>query len=162
MAFEPVKEYFSKVGLADRIQVFERATQGVGEAATWLDVPLGAVAKSIVFDTDQGLVMVVCSSDDKIDPKRFKAHFGQEPVLLADDQVAERVGHIVGGVCPFDLPASIRVYLDMSLRRFPYVYPAAGSRESAIGLSPNELAIHAKATSWAYLCHGNEEVGRTH
>lgn len=160
MAFEPVYQYFKQKGLDNRITLFERATQNVAEAATWLNTSLGSIAKSIVFDLDHRLIMVVCSSDEKINMRKFVAHFGKEAPLLADQKVPELVGHVVGGVCPFNLPANIEVYLDMSLRRFDFVYPAAGSRNSAIQLTPDELEIHSLAKSWVYLTEGDDQFGR--
>ena len=38
----------------------------------------------------------------------------------------ERIGHAVGGVCPFALPEDVKTYLDESLRRFDTVFPAVG------------------------------------
>ena len=45
-------------------------------------------------------------------------------------------GHIVGGVCPFGLATPLPVYLDVSLRDFPIVYPAGGSRNASVEVAP--------------------------
>jgi prolyl-tRNA editing enzyme YbaK/EbsC (Cys-tRNA(Pro) deacylase) len=45
----------------------------------------------------------------------------------------------VGGVCPFALPEGVKVYCDSSMWRFEHVYPACGSSNSAIKLTPDEL-----------------------
>lgn len=160
MTFEPVAAYFKQVNLFDRIQRFSRDTESVQEAAQWVGTDLGSIAKSIIFYNGDRLIMVVCSSDDKIDPDKFHSHFGRQPVMLEDEKVFNRVGHVVGGVCPFNLPADVDVYLDMSLRRFPWVYPAAGSRDTVIRLSPAELFSHSKAKGWKYLAYGTDHYGR--
>lgn len=160
MVFGPVKAHFDKHNLGDRITLFGKDTESVQEAADLVGTDLGSIAKSIIFYNGDRLIMVVCSSDDKIDPNKFHKAFGLEPVMLEDDKVFDRVGHVVGGVCPFDLPEDVDVYLDMSLRRFDRVYPAAGSRDTVISLTVDELFQHSKAKSWKYLCKGPDEYGR--
>ena len=67
-------------------------------------------------------------------------------------------GHAVGGVCPFALPEGIPVYLDRSLRRFDTVFPAAGSSNSAVSLTPDELFSASRAADWVDVCSGWEEA----
>ena len=63
-----------------------------------------------------------------------------------------RVGHGVGGVCPFGVEPGVEVYLDESLRRFETVYPAAGNAASAVRLSPDELASLLPGAQWVDVC----------
>ncbi len=53
---------------------------------------------------------------------------------------------------PFGVNPGVRVYLDESLRRFDWVYPACGSGNSAVKLSPQELEQASGALSWVDLC----------
>ena len=63
------------------------------------------------------------------------------------------VGHAVGGVCPFAVNEGVGVYLDVSLKRFRTVFPACGSSNSAIELTPEELAEYASGfMGWADVC----------
>ena len=57
-------------------------------------------------------------------------------------------GHAVGGVCPFALPEGVKVYLDISLKRFETVFPACGSANSAIELTPEKLYEISGAERW--------------
>ena len=59
--------------------------------------------------------------------------------MLTVEQVAELIGHEVGGVCPYGIKEGVKVYLDESLRRFDVVYPACGSSNSAVKLSIPDL-----------------------
>ena len=59
--------------------------------------------------------------------------------MLKPDEVLEVTGHPVGGVCPFGLKNPLKIYLDISLKKFEYVYPAAGSGNSAVKMTPDEL-----------------------
>ena len=62
-------------------------------------------------------------------------------------------GHAVGGVCPFAIDhPGVSTYLDVSLRRFGTVFPAAGSASSAVELSCDELARCAHSAGWIDVC----------
>ena len=63
--------------------------------------------------------------------------------MLTAEELSALVGHEAGGVCPFAVGADVGVYLDESLRRFKTVFPAAGSHNSAIELTPAELERYA-------------------
>ena len=64
----------------------------------------------------------------------------------------EKVGHPVGGVCPFAVPDQVQVYLDESMKRFETVYPACGSGNSAIGLTCEELERYSHSRAWVDVC----------
>ena len=72
--------------------------------------------------------------------------------MLPPDQVEARVGHAVGGVCPFALREGVRVCLDESLRRFDTVYAACGSGNSAIEMTLKELEETSRAAAWVDVC----------
>lgn len=77
--------------------------------------------------------------------------------MLSHDQVPELVGHEVGGVCPFGVKEGVQVYLDESLRRFDTVFPAAGSGNSAIQLTCDELEKYSRSLGWIDVCKGWRE-----
>ena len=74
--------------------------------------------------------------------------------MLSPEEVSEKIGHSIGGVCPFGIEDGIRVYLDVSLRRFNTVFPACGSSNSAIELTPAELEQYSACLEWVDLCKG--------
>ena len=78
--------------------------------------------------------------------------------MLTPEEVIERIGHAVGGVCPFGVPETVKVYLDESLKRFETVFPAAGSANSAVELNLEELARYSRAAGWADVCKGWQET----
>ena len=79
------------------------------------------------------------------------------PRMLPAEEAEERIGHAVGGVCPFAVNEGCDVYLDESLRRFDVVYPACGSSNSAIALTPDELAVYTPGSTWVDVCKLPEE-----
>ena len=62
--------------------------------------------------------------------------------------MGDLIGYEAGGVCPFGINGGVKVYLDESLKRFEFVYPACGSSNSAIKLTISELEKYANADSW--------------
>ena len=88
---------------------------------------------------------MVCAGDTKIDNHKYKEVFGCKAKMLDFESVEELIGHGVGGVCPFGIKASVKVYLDVSLKRFDKIYPAAGS---AVELTLEELELAAEPLGW--------------
>ena len=61
----------------------------------------------------------------------------------------------LGGVCPFALPEDVKVYLDVSMKRFETVFPAAGSSNSAVEMTCDELERYASNfAAWVDVCKG--------
>ena len=73
------------------------------------------------------------------------------------EDALQYTGHAVGGVCPFAVPDSVPVYLDVSLKRFDTVFPAAGSAASAVRLTCDELERASRSRGWIDVCKGWEE-----
>lgn len=111
------------------------------------------IAKTLSFAVDGGCVLIVCAGDAKIDNPKFKAQFHTKATMLTPEQVLSFTGHAVGGVCPFAIErADVKTYLDVSLRRFETVYPAAGNAASAVRLSCAELFSLSNALGWIDVC----------
>jgi prolyl-tRNA editing enzyme YbaK/EbsC (Cys-tRNA(Pro) deacylase) len=59
--------------------------------------------------------------------------------MLGAEETLELTGHPVGGVCPFGLATSLPIYLDVSLKPYDTVYPAAGSLNTSVRVTPERL-----------------------
>ena len=157
MSIENVKEYLKSFGLDGRVREFDVSSATVELAAAALGTEGARIAKTIsLARQDGGCILIVCAGDCKIDNRKFKDKFGFKAAMLSPDDALAMTGHAVGGVCPFDLPDGVEVYLDESLKRFDIVYPAAGSSNSAVELSCDELFKASKAISWEDLCKPRE------
>lgn len=157
MSIEKVKAYFEPLGLAGRIQEFSVSSATVELAAQALGVEGKRIAKTLSFSVGEEPVLIVAAGDARIDNPKFKARFQTKAKMMGHEEVAQRVGHAVGGVCPFALPEEVAVYLDESLRRFETVYPAAGSSNSAIEMSCEELERYSGSRGWVDVCKGWQE-----
>ena len=97
----------------------------------------------------------------KVDNARFKAQFQKKAKMLTPDEALAFTGHAVGGICPFAIEnPQVRVFLDVSLKRFETVFPACGSSNSAIELTCGELEAYSKALEWVDVCKGWREEER--
>lgn len=154
MAIEKVKAYFRKYGMEERIQEFEVSSATVELAASALHCEPQRIAKTLSFMVEGQAVLIVAAGDAKIDNPKYKAKFGKKAKMLSLDEVETLVGHAVGGVCPFVVNEGVKVYLDVSLKRFETVFPACGSGNSAIELTIPELEEYSGYAEWVDVCKG--------
>ena len=129
----------------------ETTTATVDTAAIALNVEPGRIAKTLAVRAGDHLFLLVARGNARLDNRKCKDAFGARPRMLGADETLELTGHPVGGVCPFGLKSPLPVYLDVSLREFDLVYPAAGSRTSSVAVTPARL-FELVAKDWADLC----------
>ena len=152
MSIEKVKEYFRQYGMEDRVWEKEHSSATVEEAAEALGCEPQRIAKKLSFQAGDRVVLVVTAGDRKIDNKKYREQFGCKAKMLKFEEVEDLVGHAVGGVCPFAVKEGVEVYLDESLKRFETVFPAAGSSNSMIELSIEELERYSHSLQWVDVC----------
>jgi Cys-tRNA(Pro) deacylase len=139
MGVEEVKAYLKKRGLPYEVREMDTSTETVELAAKALNVEPARIAKTLAFKLKDRVILIVTRGDARIDNRKFKQQFHAKARMMSPDEVVAATGHAVGGVCPFGLKQEVDIYLDESLRQFEKVYPAAGSRNSCIEISPDEL-----------------------
>ena len=110
------------------------------------------IAKTLSLDCKGETLLVVMAGDCKIDNAKYKHQFQCKAKMLSVEEALTKTGHAVGGVCPFANPEDVRVYLDVSLKRFKMVYPACGGSNSAIELTPEELEKYTRCAVWVDVC----------
>ena len=157
MSIEKVRAYFRLLGRENDILEFPVSSATVDLAAQAVGVIPARIAKTLSFLVEEGCVLIVAAGDAKIDNSKYKAMFHTKAKMLTPEQVSGFTGHAVGGVCPFANPEGVRTYLDVSLRRFDTVFPAAGSSNSAIELTCDELTDYSRSLGWIDVCKGWQE-----
>ena len=148
-----VTEFFKQKGFDLEAVFTGEDTSTVAKAAAVLGVEEGMIAKSLAFRLKDGtpIVLVVCGTG-RIDNHKFKETFHVKARMLKADEVEKYTNHAVGGVCPFAVPEETPVYLDVSLKRFPWISPTCGSANSAIKLSNEELQALVPGARWVDVC----------
>ena len=121
MSIEKVRAAFAAQGIADRIRELDESSATVALAAQALGCEPGRIAKTLSFQGKEQPILIVAAGDGKIDNHRFKERFGVKAKMLASEEVPEKIGHAVGGVCPFAVNEralrSIWMILCAALRR---------------------------------------------
>jgi len=152
MSIAKVREYFAALGMEDRVLEFPVSSATVALAAQALGCEECRIAKTLSFHQGDKVVLIVTAGDVKIDNAKYKANFGLKAKMLAFEEAEQCIGHAVGGVCPFAVNEGVEVWLDQSLRRFDTIFPACGSSNSAIELTPEELERYSGCLGWVDVC----------
>ena len=154
MSVESVRSYFKTNHINKEIIEFPVSSATVELAAQAAGVEPARIAKTLSFYTKEkdAAILIVTAGDMKIDNSKFKHSFGMKAKMLAPEDVEPLTGHAIGGVCPFANPDTVKVYLDVSMKRFDTVFPAAGSGNSAVEMTCGELEKAARSNEWIDVC----------
>ena len=148
MAINLVREYLKQFNKDKDVLEFSESSATVRDAALAIGCDEAYIAKTMSFIVDDRPILIVIAGDKKIDNSKFKQTFKCKAKMVPSDMLGKLIGHEAGGVCPFGINGGVDVYLDESLKRFQYVYPACGSSNSAIKLTIPELEKYSNYKSW--------------
>ena len=105
-------------------------------------VPVGAIAKSLLFLIDDEPILVIAAGDRNVDHKLLGAMFNvsRKKVKFANAATVLRVtGYEIGGVPPIGHARSLPVLIDESLSRFETVWAAAGAHHAVFPIEYTRL-----------------------
>ena len=136
LSIDKVKAYFKQFNMEDKVMEFPVSSATVAEAAQALHCEEAHIAKTMSFKLDDKAILVVMAGDVRIDNRKFKEKFHKKATMLKADEVEPMTGFPIGGVCPFAPKDGVKVY------------PACGSRNSAIELTIPELEKYSQAVEW--------------
>ncbi|UCF98589.1 MAG: YbaK/EbsC family protein [Spirochaetaceae bacterium] len=135
---EKVREILKRHNL-EAIEFEPGSTPTAVLAAQKLGVGVGNIAKSLLFVAKDGRrFMVVCPGDRKVANAKLKATIGTKTRMANAEETLAATGFQPGGVCPFGIQ-EIEILLDVSLKEFDTIYPAAGTDSSGVPMSFEEL-----------------------
>ena len=151
MSLESVRAWLAEHAPDLPIIETEISTATVNLAAEALGVEPGRIAKTLAVRVKEETFLLVTRGDARLDNGKTKAAFGGRPRMLGAEETLAVTSHPVGGVCPFGLPTPLPVYIDVSLRDYDEVFPAAGSLHSSVRVTPARLASLV-AREWVDIC----------
>ena len=134
-----------------RVIVTEASTATVDLAAAVHGVAPGQIAKTLAIRVGDEEFLLVTRGDARLSNQKAKAAFGGRPRMLGPEDVLRLTSHQVGGVCPFGLPAPLRIHCDVSLKIYDEVIPAGGSTHASVRLSVTRL-VELCGGKWADAC----------
>lgn len=139
-----VKEALRRAGadpasIADLVLLPDAVTTAAAAAAA-LEVEVGQIANSLVFDADGAPLLVLTSGAHRVDTDRVAALVGAQRVGRASKEfVREATGQVIGGVAPVGHPAPVRTLVDVALGEFDRVWAAGGVARSVFPTTFDEL-----------------------
>jgi prolyl-tRNA editing enzyme YbaK/EbsC (Cys-tRNA(Pro) deacylase) len=135
-----VQAALDALGIEARVRELDVPARTAQEAADALGVPVGAIAKSLVFRAaSAGAVMVVAAGDRRVDEARIGAALG-EPIGRADAAfVRQATGYAIGGIPPLGHATPLVLFVDASLVRFETVWAAGGTPHAVFPIGPQAL-----------------------
>jgi prolyl-tRNA editing enzyme YbaK/EbsC (Cys-tRNA(Pro) deacylase) len=152
MSLESVRAWLAEHAPELRLIEVAESTATVAAAAGALGVAPGRIAKTLAVRAGDETFLLVARGDARLDNRKTKDAFGARPRMLGPEETLALTGHPVGGVCPFGLASPLPVYLDVSLRDFDLVYPAAGSLNTSVEVAPGRL-FELVGRAWVDLCN---------
>jgi len=148
LSIEKAKKYLAQFGLENKVQEFTVSSATVELAAVAVGCEPARICKTLSFWVKATPILILAAGDIKVDNHKYKQQFGTKAKMIHAEDVEKVIGHAVGGVCPFGINPGVEVYLDKSLQRFTTVFPAVGSDNSAIELTPAELEKYSGYKAW--------------
>ncbi|MFM0193345.1 YbaK/EbsC family protein [Paraburkholderia strydomiana] len=153
MSLQSVRTFLSQHAPDLEIVEKQASTATVAEATNAHGVSPGQIAKTLSLWLKDEVILLVLGGDAKIDNRKFKDQFKGKARMLNAEEVVEWTSHPVGGVCPFGLPREMKVFADVTLKKFDVVLPAAGATNAALRIAPQRL-IELVRAEWVDVAQG--------
>lgn len=158
MSTESVKAFFESKNLASLILTSDTISDTVEHAAELIGCEPCRIAKTMSFLVGGDPVVIVASGDSKIDNAKFKACFHTKAKMIPSGEVEGYTGHLPGGVCPFALKETVKVYLDVSVQRFDVVYTGGGDEHHTVKVTLPQLESLSGSLGWIDVCKSREQA----
>lgn len=127
-------------GIDREIQVLDEHTKTAADAAAFVGCQVAAIANSLVFECDGEPLLIMSSGAGKVDTALVaKALNGAVLKRATPNFVKQATGQVIGGVAPAGHPAKLRTLIDTSLREHAELWVAAGTANSLMPISYDEL-----------------------
>ncbi|HEV7514696.1 MAG TPA: proline--tRNA ligase, partial [Thermoanaerobaculia bacterium] len=134
----PAVEATATSGSAERKKVSTPGKSSVEDVAAFLGVEPRQVVKTLIYDTEKGLVAVVVRGDREINEVKLGNYLDVEHLgLAAEEKVREATGAAVGYAGPVGLPQGVRLIGDETVR---------GLADFVVGA--NEAGAHYTGVNW--------------
>ncbi|ORC93366.1 EbsC protein [Trypanosoma theileri] len=163
VGLEKVKQYLLTNGaeyLLPKLREFPASSATVELAAEQLSCSPAMIAKSLSFSLAKKKnaecipILILAAGDAKVNTNKYRDKFARRPEMIKREDLENVIGFPAGSVCPFGVKDNVRVFLDVSLRRFQTVYPAAGTANSTVPMEIEELERFSRYVEWVDVCEG--------
>jgi len=137
---EIVARAVAAAGIEPAIRILDADVKTAAAAAQRLGCEVGAIANSLVFDCDGEPLLVMASGAARVDTDLLAKQLDAQRISRATPQfVKAATGQVIGGVAPTGHPSPLRTVVDESLRDYPLLWAAAGTPDSVMPLTYDQL-----------------------
>tara|TARA_Y100000768_G_scaffold194280_2_gene145803 strand:- start:1111 stop:1575 length:465 start_codon:yes stop_codon:yes gene_type:complete len=136
-----------KIGFSPSAKRYEEGTRTSQDAADQLGCEVSHIAKSIVFEGEDGAIVVITSGSNRVDRKRkVKRILGFKPGMANPEYVLRSTGYAIGGVPPFGHTSPTTILMDEDLMQYDVVWGAGGTPQTVFPITPEQLRVLSGAT----------------
>ena len=148
MGLKEARDHLSLFSLEDRIIKFDTSSATVELAAEAVGCKPEFIIKTLAFMVKEEPILILLAGSARIDNAKFRKTFHCKTKMMNEEQLFNFIGHPAGGVFPFGLKTQVPVYIDESIRSLDWVYPAAGTENTAVRMNVQELEKASQAVTW--------------
>lgn len=130
-----------------RVRMLPVAVHTAVAAAAALDVQVGQIVNSLVFNAGGDPLLVLTSGAHRVDTDRVAAAVGAGWVRRATAEfVREHTGQPIGGVAPLGQPKPLPTLVDQALADYREIWAAGGVPQAVFPITYAELVRVTAAT----------------
>jgi prolyl-tRNA editing enzyme YbaK/EbsC (Cys-tRNA(Pro) deacylase) len=127
-------------GSSPQVVILDDAVHTAVAAAEALEVEVGQIANSLIFDADGEPLLVLTSGAHRVDTAKVAALLGLAEVRRATPEfVREHTGQAIGGVAPVGHPKPVRTLVDTALGQYRVIWAAGGVPRAVFPITYPEL-----------------------
>jgi prolyl-tRNA editing enzyme YbaK/EbsC (Cys-tRNA(Pro) deacylase) len=127
-------------GRESRVQLLPDAVHTAAAAAAALDVEVGQIANSLIFEAGGEPLLVLTSGAHRVDTAKVAGVLGVDTLKRATPEfVREHTGQPIGGVAPLGHPKPVRTLVDTHLGRYAEIWAAGGVPRAVFPTTYEEL-----------------------
>ncbi len=125
-----------------KVIVLEQTARTAKDAATALGCNVGAIVKSLLFKADDSFVLCLISGDKRCSLNKLKKILNKKDVSMANPGDVKKItGYTIGGVSPTGHLTKIKIFIDDTLKRFYWIYAAAGHPNAVFKIDFKNLIL---------------------
>jgi prolyl-tRNA editing enzyme YbaK/EbsC (Cys-tRNA(Pro) deacylase) len=137
---QAVQDALAAAGAEGQVIVLPDAVTTAAQAAAALNVEVGQIANSLIFNADGGPLLVLTSGAHRVDTAKVAALLGYSSVKRATPEfVKEHTGQPIGGVAPLGHPKPIPTLVDTALAGYEVIWAAGGIPHAVFPTAYEEL-----------------------
>jgi prolyl-tRNA editing enzyme YbaK/EbsC (Cys-tRNA(Pro) deacylase) len=137
---QAVQDALAAAGAQGQVIMLPDAVSTAALAAAALNVQVGQIANSLIFNADDKPLLVLTSGAHRVDTARVAELLGITELKRATPEfVRTHTGQAIGGVAPLGHPAPVPTLVDRDLSAFDVIWAAGGIPHAVFPTNYDEL-----------------------